>query len=137
MSTHFRNMIVATVDLTPLVTGQALETISLLVVCGPVKALDKILDEVAVEPISEARLAINQSFDILVWEYNHVSNESAEGGALGGKFVDFVNGRGAREGKLIVEQADDLVDCNVLDARDGQDEPGCSETSWHRRRWEW
>jgi hypothetical protein len=72
-------MIVATADFSPLLTSQALVMVSLLVVCGSVKFLNKVLDEVTVEPVSEAGLAINQSFDVLVREYNHVCDESAEG----------------------------------------------------------
>jgi hypothetical protein len=111
-------MIVATADFSPLLTSQALVMVSLLVVCGSVKFLNKVLDEVTVEPVSEAGLAINQSFDVLVRKYNHFCDESAEGSALRGEFIDLFDGRGARKGELLVEEADDLVDGDILNARD-------------------
>jgi hypothetical protein len=65
-STYFRNVIEAAIDLTPLLTGQALDVVSLCVSCSPVKTLDKVCNEFAVESVSEARLSVNQGFDILV-----------------------------------------------------------------------
>jgi hypothetical protein len=65
-STYFRNVIEAAVDLTPLLTGQTLDVVSLCVICSPEKPLNEVLDEFAVKSVAEASLAIYQGFDILV-----------------------------------------------------------------------
>jgi hypothetical protein len=65
-STYFRNVIGTALDLSPLLTGQALDVVSLCVSCSLVETLDKILDEVTMKSISEARLTIDQGFYVLM-----------------------------------------------------------------------
>jgi hypothetical protein len=118
MSIDFRNVVAATRDQTPLFTSEALGLEAILVTCSSVKALDEILDEVGMETISKMGLTVDQTFNVLVREHHHVCNESTNGNALRGLCVDFLNGGSAREGELILEESDHLVDCNILDTRD-------------------
>lgn len=117
MSIGFRNVVATTRDQTPLFTSEALGLEAILVACSSVKALDKILDEVGVETISEMGLTVDQTFDVLVRDHHHICNESTDGYALGCLCVDLFNGGGAREGELILKEGNHLVDCNVLDTR--------------------
>ena len=117
MSINFRNVVAAAGDQTPLLTGQTLGLEAILVACSSVETLDEILDEVGMETISEMGLTVDQTFDVLMRENHHVCDKSTDRNVLRGLCVNLLNGGSAREGELILEKGDHLVDCNVLDTR--------------------
>lgn len=83
-----------------------------------VQALDQVVDELEVEAFTEARLAIDKSFNIFVRKDDDVSDKFAKRHAKWSTLVDLVDGGGARESKLLLEESNDLVDSNILQARD-------------------
>lgn len=69
------------------------------------------------EDVTKARLTVDKSFDVFVGENDDVRDKSAERDAKRSTLVDFVDGGSAREGELLLEESNDLIDSNILQTR--------------------
>lgn len=115
---ELRNVIETAADKAPILAGLSLRLKTVRVRCSSVETLDQIMDEFEVEAVTKARLTVDKSFNILMREDDDVRDKSAERDAQRSTLVDFVDGRSAREGKLLLEESNDLIDSNILQTRD-------------------
>lgn len=114
----FRDVVETAADESPILAESSLGFEAIRVRGGSVQTLDQVVDELKVQTFTEARLAIDKGFNILVGEDDDICDKSAKRYAERSTFVNLVNSRSAREGELFAKEINDLIDGNILQARD-------------------